>query len=190
DAAIGGAAANAVRPAGGNPLRGVRPTLPVLVASVVLASFVLGAVLAPWVAPHHPHDLASLDLSESLRPPLGAFGSDWRYPLGTDEQGRDMFSGLLFGIRSSLAIALAAVALAFVVGTAIGLAAARFGGFVDALLMRLGDIQLSFPAILVAMLVDGVARALLPAAADDGLLAGLVIVVAIAAANWVAYARV
>ncbi len=164
--------------------------MPSLVAAVVLALFVLGAVLAPWIAPQDPYELANLDLAQSLRPPLGAAGGDWRYPLGTDEQGRDMLSSLLYGIRSSLAIALAAVALAFAAGTAIGLAAARFGGFVDALFMRLGDIQLSFPAILVAMLVDGVARTLLPAAADDGLLAGLVIVVAIALANWVAYARV
>ncbi len=168
----------------------MRPTAPLVAAWSVLALCVAGAILAPWIAPHHPHDLASLDLAQSLRPPIGASGSDWRYPLGTDEQGRDVFSSLLYGIRTSLVVALAAVAIALVVGTAIGLAAARFGGFIDALFMRLGDIQLSFPAILVAMLIDGVARSLLPGAAEDGLLAGMVVIAAIALANWVAYARV
>lgn len=170
--------------------RRARPTATLAAAWAVLILCVAGAILAPWIAPHPPHDLASLDLAESLRPPIGASGSDWRYPLGTDEQGRDVFSGLLYGIRSSLIVALAAVSLAFVAGASIGLAAARFGGFIDAVFMRLGDIQLSFPAILVAMLIDGVARSLLPGAAEDGLLAAMVIIVAIALANWVAYARV
>lgn len=159
-------------------------------ASTVLLLFIAGAVLAPWIAVHHPHELASLDLSQSLRPPVGFAGSDWRYPLGTDEQGRDILSGLLYGIRSSLIVALAAVGLALVGGTAAGLVAAGRGGFIDAVLMRLGDIQLAFPAILVAMLIDGVARALLPGVAQDGRLATLVIIIAIALANWVAYARV
>jgi len=167
-----------------------RTSAALVAAWIVLALLVAGAVLAPWIASQHPRELASIDLAQSLRPPIGAPGSDWRFPLGTDEQGRDMLSGLLYGIRSSLGIAVAAVGLAFVAGSAIGLAAARLGGFVDAFFMRLGDIQLSFPAILVAMLIDGVARSLLPATAESGMLAGAVVVVAIALANWVAYARV
>lgn len=183
----------AVRPAAaarGPWWRPARTSPATLVAGTVLALLVVGAVLAPWLAPHRPYDLASLDLAQSLRPPIGAPGSDWRHPLGTDEQGRDLLSGLLYGIRSSLAIALAAVSLAFAAGTAVGLVAVRFGGFIDALFMRLGDIQLAFPAVLVAMLVDGLARVLMPSAAVDGLLAGGVIVLAIAMASWVAYARV
>ena len=178
------------RPGEGRSMHRARPSLSMMIAGAVLAVLVIGAVLAPWLAPHRPYDLAALELAQSLRPPIGMPGGDWRHPLGTDEQGRDILSGLLYGLRTSLAIAIAAVSLALVTGTAIGLVAARFGGLVDALFMRLGDVQLSFPAILVAMLVDGVARTLLPAVASDALLAGFVIVVAIALANWVAYARV
>lgn len=178
------------RSAAGRTTFGARPASAMIIAGAVLALLVIGAVLAPWLAPHRPHDLAGLDLARSLRPPIGMPGSDWSHPLGTDEQGRDILSGLLYGMRTSLAIAFAAVSLALAAGTAIGLVAARFGGIVDALFMRLGDIQLSLPAILVAMLVDGVARALLPATSHDGLLAGAVIVAAIALSSWVAFARV
>jgi peptide/nickel transport system permease protein len=158
-------------------------------AAAVAVLLGLAALLAPWLSPQDPRDIAQLDLERSLLPPMWLADGRPEHPLGTDEQGRDVLSGLLYGLRTSLSIALAAVALAALAGSLVGLVAARAGGLVDALLMRLGDVQLAFPALLVAMLVDGVARATMPAAATNAGLATLVVIGAIALANWVVYAR-
>lgn len=131
-------------------------------AALVLLVILLGAALAPWVAPHNPLDLASLNLMDSRIPPVWDAEGQWSFPLGTDDQGRDILSGILYGVRISLVIGAGAVLFAVVVGIAAGLLAGYAGGVVDAVLMRVADIQLTFPAILIALLVDGVVTAALP----------------------------
>ena len=159
----------------------------VLSALIVLAG-VVAAVFAPWVAPHNQFDLATLNLGDALTPPAWTPGGQRTYLLGTDDQGRDVLSAILFGARISLVVGIAAVALAMIVGVALGLVAGYAGGKLDAFIMRIADVQLSFPAILIALLVDGVARVALPRTAHDAV-AFSVLVLAIAAANWVQYAR-
>ena len=133
-----------------------------IVAAAALLLLVLGAALAPWAAPHNPMDLASLNLMDSRIPPAWTSEGQWSFPLGTDDQGRDILSGIMYGMRISLVIGACAVVFAVVVGGAVGLVAGYAGGAVDAALMRIADIQLTFPAILVALLVDGVVTASLP----------------------------
>jgi peptide/nickel transport system permease protein len=159
-----------------------------VVSALVLVIFLGAALLAPWVAPHNPFDLRTLSLQDSLAPPIGMTGSKAGYPLGTDDQGRDVFSAIMFGTRISLLVGLAAVGLAIALGVSLGLVAGYAGGKVDAFIMRVADVQLSFPAILIALLIDGVARAVLPRDAHSDV-ALLVLVFAIGAANWVQYAR-
>jgi peptide/nickel transport system permease protein len=162
---------------------------PVAIASgLVLAVCLAGALLAPWIAPHNPFDLRTLDLKDALLPPAWQDGGQAGYALGTDDQGRDVLSAIMFGARISLLVGLASVALAVVTGVALGLVAGYVGGRVDAFIMRVADVQLSFPAILIALLIDGVARAALPrdVHADAAL---LVLVLAIGLSNWVQYAR-
>ena len=156
-------------------------------AALVFVLFVGSAVFAPWVAPHNPFDLSQLDLSNSLKPPMWAAGGDPAFPLGTDDQGRDILSTILFGARISLAVGIASVLFSMVLGVSLGLLAGYIGGSLDAFIMRVADVQLSFPAILIALLVDGLARALLPRAHDS--LAFYVLVLSIGVSGWVQYAR-
>ena len=158
------------------------------VAAIVLVLAVGAAAFASWVAPHDPYDLRGLDLANALVSPAWLDGGRMTYWLGTDDQGRDLWSAILYGARISLAVGIASVALAVAIGVALGLVAGYAGGRVDALIMRVADVQLSFPAILIALLIDGVARAALPQAAQSHA-ALAVLVVSIAAANWVQYAR-
>ncbi len=159
-----------------------------IVSALVLAACLAAALLAPWLAPHNPFDLRTLNLHDALLPPAWLEGGGAGYLLGTDDQGRDVLSAIMFGARISLLVGLASVALAVVLGVALGLVAGYVGGRVDAFIMRVADVQLSFPAILIALLIDGVARAALPrdAHADVAL---LVLVLAIGLSNWVQYAR-
>jgi peptide/nickel transport system permease protein len=157
-------------------------------AAVVALICVGGAVLAPWIAPHDPFDLATVDLLDAFAPPAWMDGGKSAYLLGADDQGRDMLSAILYGARISLGVGLAAVALALVLGVGLGLAAGYAGGRVDAFLMRLADVQLSFPAILIALLIDGLARVALPAARHADI-AIAVLVLAIGVSGWVQYAR-
>jgi peptide/nickel transport system permease protein len=162
---------------------------PVAIVSAIVLALCLGAALfAPWVAPHNPFDLRTLNLADALAPPAGMAGSKAGYLLGTDDQGRDVFSAIMFGTRISLLVGLAAVGLAMALGVALGLVAGYVGGKLDAFIMRVADVQLSFPAILIALLIDGVARAVLPRDAHSDV-ALLVLIFAIGAANWVQYAR-
>jgi peptide/nickel transport system permease protein len=162
---------------------------PVAVASaVVLAICLGGALLAPWVAPHNPFDLATLNLLDSLTPPHGFAGARPEYLLGTDDQGRDLLSAIMFGTRISLLVGAAAVGLAVVLGVSLGLVSGYVGGRLDACIMRAADVQLSFPAILIALLIDGIARAVLPRSAH-GDVALLVLIFAIGVSNWPQYAR-
>jgi peptide/nickel transport system permease protein len=158
-----------------------------VLAALVALLCVGGALLAPWLAPHDPFDLAALDLADSHLPPAWLPDGRGAYPLGTDDQGRDILSALLYGARISLMVGLSSVALSVLVGVAAGLVAGFAGGVLDAALMRLCDAVLSFPAILVALLVDGVGRLLFPHARD--VLAFAVLILALSFTDWVRYAR-
>ncbi len=158
-----------------------------MVAAVIAAVCVFCSLFAPWVAPHNPFDLATLNLMDSRLPPAWMEGGNPSYLLGTDDQGRDILSALFYGARISLFVGLASVLLSLVVGVALGLLAGFLGGAVDAFIMRVCDVMLSFPSILVALLIDGVGRAMFPNAHDT--LAFGVLIFAIALTGWVQYAR-
>jgi peptide/nickel transport system permease protein len=158
-----------------------------MIAAFVALVCVFCSAFAPWVAPHNPFDLATLELSNALLPPSWSEGGNAAFPLGTDDQGRDILSALMYGARISLAVGLASVLLSVIVGVALGLVAGFLGGWVDAFLMRLCDVMLSFPAILVALLIAGVGRALFPDA--QGALAFGVLILSISLTGWVQYAR-
>lgn len=157
-------------------------------ATIMTILLFVGAFGAPWLAPHNPFDLASINLMDALLPPVWETDGKSTYLLGTDSQGRDLFSSLLYGTRISLLIGFASVALAMVVGIFLGLVAGYAGGRIDAFIMRVADVQLSFPAILIALLIDGVARAAVPQNLLD-VIAFPVLIGAIALAGWPQYAR-
>ncbi|KAA0892991.1 ABC transporter permease [Pusillimonas sp. ANT_WB101] len=157
-------------------------------STILFALLLVGAFGAQWVAPHNPFDLTTVELLDALLPPGWMQDGQWNYPLGTDSQGRDLFSALLYGTRVSLLIGLASVVLAMTVGIFVGLIAGYVGGRLDAFIMRVADVQLSFPAILIALLIDGVARAAMPQGMHD-ILAFPVLIGAIALAGWPQYAR-
>jgi peptide/nickel transport system permease protein len=158
-----------------------------VVAAFTIVVGILAATFAPWVAPHNPFDLQQIDLTNSLKPPAWLPGGERAFPLGTDDQGRDVLSTILFGARISLLVGVCAVLFSMVLGVALGLLAGYVGGKTDAFIMRVADVQLSFPAILIALLIDGVARALLPGAHDS--MAFYVLVLSIGVSGWVQYAR-
>jgi peptide/nickel transport system permease protein len=157
-------------------------------AFVVLFLCLAAAFAAPLFAPHNPFDLKTLNLSDALSPPRWMEGGHAAFLLGTDDQGRDLLSAIMYGARVSLVVGMASVALAMALGVSLGLLAGYAGGRLDAFIMRVADVQLSFPAILIALLIDGVARALLPRDAhSDAVLP--VLILAIGLSNWVQYAR-
>ena len=156
-------------------------------AATVALICVFCAAFAGWVAPHNPFDLATLELSDSMLPPAWMAGGSAKYLLGTDEQGRDVFSALMYGARISLLVGGASVLLSLLIGVTLGLVSGYVGGRVDALIMRICDVMLSFPSILIALLIAGVGRALFPSANDT--LAFGVLIIAIALPGWVQYAR-
>ncbi|HEX4511857.1 MAG TPA: ABC transporter permease [Burkholderiaceae bacterium] len=158
-----------------------------IVAFLVALACIVGAFGAPWLAPHDPFNLETLDLNDSHLPPAWHAEGRAAYLLGTDDQGRDMLSAILYGARISLVVGIASVALSMIIGVTAGLVAGFVGGLLDAALMRLCDVMLSFPAILVALLIDGVGRALFPQARDTR--AFLVLIIAITLSDWVRYAR-
>jgi len=119
----------------------------------VCALIVLAALLAPWISPQNPYDLAQLDIMDGRLPPGAKSADGLTYWLGTDDQGRDMLSGIIYGLRISLIVGVGSAAVAFVVGATLGLTAAYLGGKTETLIMRLVDLQLSFPAILVALMI-------------------------------------
>ena len=138
-----------------------RRTPSAVISAIVAAVIILGAAAAPWVAPYNPFDLASLDLMDAFNPPAFMDEGSLAHPFGTDDQGRDVLSAILYGARVSLVVGVSATAFALAVGVLVGLLAGYAGGTVDAVLMRIADIQLTFPSILIALLIDGVARAAL-----------------------------
>ncbi|MCW7539870.1 ABC transporter permease [Aquabacterium sp. A7-Y] len=163
-------------------------TSPVAVmAAVIAAVCIFCAVFAELVAPHNPFDLATLELGDARLPPAWMEEGKATYLLGTDDQGRDILSALMYGARISLLVGLASVALSLVIGVSLGLLSGFVGGKLDAFLMRVCDVMLSFPTILVALLIDGVGRAMFPDAHET--LAFAVLIVSIGATKWVDYAR-
>ena len=158
-----------------------------MAAALVAFTCLFCALFANVVAPHNPFDLATLELSDARLPPVWQEGGKTSYLLGTDDQGRDILSALMFGARISLMVGLASVLLSVALGVGLGLVAGFFGGALDAFIMRLCDVMLSFPAILVALLIAGVGRAMFPNA-DESLAFG-VLIISISLTGWVQYAR-
>ena len=159
-----------------------------MVAALVTLLCFLIAIFAPLLAVQNPFDPAQLQLMDSRIPPLWTAEGQSPFLLGTDEQGRDVCSAILYGLRISLAVGVLGVVFSGVLGIALGLIAGYFGGAVDSLIMRIADVQLSFPAILVALLIDGVAHVALPRG-SYGSIAPYVLIFAIAISGWVQYAR-
>jgi peptide/nickel transport system permease protein len=160
----------------------------VMIAAVVALICLIGATFAPIVAPHNPFDLKTLNLLDAFTPPAWTATGKSQFLLGTDDQGRDVLSTIMYGSRVSLLVGICAVMLSMLIGITLGLISGYVGGSVDAFIMRVADIQLSFPAILIALLIDGVARVALPKGMHDQL-AVYVLIFAIAASGWVQYAR-
>ena len=158
-----------------------------IVAALIAAVCIVCALFATWIAPHNPFDLASLDLMNARLPPVWQEGGNPQFVLGTDDQGRDILSALMYGARISLAVGLASVVLSVLIGVTLGLLAGFVGGWLDGFLMRLCDVMLSFPPILIALLIAGVGRALFPNAHET--LAFGVLIISITLAGWVQYAR-
>jgi peptide/nickel transport system permease protein len=158
-----------------------------IVSALLVLVCVVAALGAPWLAPHNPFDLATLDLGDARLPPAWMPDGKATYLLGTDDQGRCILSALMYGARISMFVGLAAVAMSVVLGVGLGLLSGFVGGRLDAFIMRVCDVMLSFPAILVALLIDGVGRALFPNAHET--LAFAVLILAIALTGWVKYAR-
>ncbi len=157
-------------------------------SAAVLVVLVAAALFAPWLSSVNPFDLGSLDVTDAHLPPAWTEEGDARFWLGTDDQGRDLLSAILYGLRLSLSISLVSVALSIVIGVGLGVTAGFVGGWVDTVLMRVCDVMLSFPAILVALLVDGILRSVFPGAAHESV-AYFVLIFAITLSGWVPYAR-
>jgi peptide/nickel transport system permease protein len=158
-----------------------------VLAAAIAFGCVFCALFAGWVAPHNPFDLTTLELSDARKPPAWLAEGTRQYLLGTDDQGRDILSALIYGARISLVVGVVSVVLSMVIGVTLGLIAGFRGGWIDTFLMRLCDVMLSFPAILVALLIAGVGRALFPNAPNT--VAFGVLIVAITLTGWVQYAR-
>lgn len=160
-----------------------------ITATGLVATFLLCAFLAPWLATQDPFDPINLELMNSFLPPAWTTEGSSTFVLGTDDQGRDMWSAILYGSRISLTVGLSAVAFAATIGITIGLVAGYFGGWAETLLMRLADVQLTIPALLIALMVDGLSRAVLSPEVHDGI-ALYMLIFAIGIADWPQYARV
>lgn len=161
-----------------------------VVSSTVVLVLVLGAVLSPLIAPHNPYDLSTLNLMNGFTAPMepNAFTGD-TFWLGTDGQGRDIFSTILYGLRISLFVGCMAVLFALILGVSLGLIAGYVGGWVGATIMRIADVQLTFPSLLVAMLIFGIAKGVTPVDMRDQV-AIWVLILAIGLSDWVQFARV
>jgi peptide/nickel transport system permease protein len=159
-----------------------------IVAAIVTLVLVLAALLAPWIAPYNPFNPASLNLMDGFTPPMSESMMGNYFLLGSDHQGRDVLSTILYGSRVSLFVGVSATLFAMTMGISLGLAAGYRGGTLDAVIMRVADIQLSFPAILIALLIFGIARGIIPASQQESM-AVWVLIVAIGLSNWAQFAR-
>jgi peptide/nickel transport system permease protein len=159
-----------------------------IIASILTLLIFICSIGAPLIAPQNPFDMGSLDLMDSHIPPAWDEEGDNRFFLGTDDQGRDLFSAILYGSRISLLVGFSSVVFALILGVGLGLISGYMGGTLDAVIMRIAEVQISFPAILIALLVDGVLRTLIPDA-DTEHLAISVLIFSIGISGWVQYAR-
>jgi peptide/nickel transport system permease protein len=159
-----------------------------VIAALVTLVCVASALFSPWISPQNPFDAAALNLNDAFKPPAWLPGGERSYALGSDDQGRDVLSTIMHGARISLGVGLASVFFALILGVSLGLLAGYVGGRLDALIMRIADVQLSFPAILIALLIDGIARVALPSESHDQI-AIPVLILSIGFAGWVHYAR-
>ena len=159
-----------------------------IIASFLTLLIVISAIAAPLIAPHDPFDMGSLDLMDAHIPPVWEEDGDSRFLLGTEDQGRDLLSTILYGSRISLLVGFSSVVFSLILGVGLGLISGYMGGAVDAVIMRIAEVQISFPAILIALLVDGVLRTLVPDA-DVENLAIAVLIFSIGISGWVQYAR-
>lgn len=160
-----------------------------VVSAIIIMVIVLACVFANWVAPHTPFDPATLSIMDNNLPPAWMSGSDPRFVLGTDIQGRDVLSAMLYGGRISLMVGLGAVALSAAIGMTIGLLSGYFGGLTDTILMRIAEIQFAFPPILIALLFNGILKTTLPAHLFAQA-AVPIMILAIGLAGWVQFARI
>ena len=159
-----------------------------VVSAIVTFLFFFVTIFAPFIAPHDPFDLASIDLMDASLPPAWFLDGETRFLLGTDDQGRDILSTIIYGSRISLFVGFVSVIFSLILGVGLGLISGYVGGRLDAFIMRVADVQLSFPAILIALLIDGLARSLLPRELHDEV-ALYVLVFAFGISGWVQYAR-
>ena len=157
-------------------------------AALVSTTMILAAAVAPLISLQNPFDPASLSLMDAFSPPVWLDEGTWAFPLGSDNQGRDLYSAILYGSRVSLLIGFSSVLLAMLVGVSLGLVAGYIGGVVDGIIMRVADVQISFPAILIALLIDGVMRAMLPGERHEEMVF-YVLVLSIGLSQWVQFAR-
>jgi peptide/nickel transport system permease protein len=163
---------------------------PVTVIAAILTLIILiSSALAPWLTPHDPFNPASLDIMDAFTPPAWTEGGTWKFPLGTDDQGRDILSTIMYGNRISLLVGFLSVIFSIVLGVSLGMVSGYVGGWLDAVIMRMADAQLTIPSILIALLVDGIARVSLPREFQDEI-AIYVLIFAIGIAAWPQYARV
>jgi len=160
-----------------------------MVAAFTTLVILFASIFAPWLTPHDPFNPASLDLMDAFTPPVWLEGGTWKYPLGTDDQGRDLLSTIMFGNRISLIVGFFAVLLSMLIGITLGTVSGYVGGWFEAVIMRLADAQLTVPPILIALLVDGVARTTLPRELQKEM-AIYVLIFSIGIAAWPQYARV
>ncbi|WP_425286893.1 ABC transporter permease [Microvirga vignae] len=181
-------AASSPRPMSPSLMTRIGAPISVMIAGALALLIVGCALMASWIAPYDPTDLASFELINAELPPAFTAEGDSHFLLGTDNQGRDLLSAMLYGARVSIAIGGGAVLVAATLGVILGLLAGYFGGKVDAVIMRIADVILSFPTILLALLVSGIARALFPGAATAEW-APVILICAIAIHEWVQYAR-
>jgi peptide/nickel transport system permease protein len=159
-----------------------------MAAAAITVLLILAAIFAPLIAPNDPLNLQTLSLMDGSKPPFWSPGGEWKFPLGTDQQGRCVYSSILYGMRISLIVGFFGVLLAATIGISLGLIAGYFGGRIDAFIMRAADVQLTFPAILIALLIDGTMRAVVGTAKSEALIFW-VLVVSIGLSFWVQYAR-
>jgi peptide/nickel transport system permease protein len=162
---------------------------PVTVAAAVITiAYILATIFAPLIAPHDSYDLTSLSLMDAFLPPAWVEGGSSNFLLGTDDQGRGILSTIIWGSRLSLGIGFAAVIFSGILGTVLGLVSGSAGGRVDAFIMRVAEVQLTFPAILIALLVDGVSRGVMNVYEAEAM-AIYVVIFSIGVSFWPQYAR-
>jgi peptide/nickel transport system permease protein len=160
-----------------------------IIAAVVTVTFILAAMFAPWIAPFNPFDPSQISLWDGKLPPAWIEGGQAQYLLGTDNQGRDMLSTILYGGRLSIIVGLAAVFLGMLLGVTLGVISGYVGGAVDSVIMRIADVQLTIPGILLAILINGVGRTFLPLEYREEF-AIYVVIIAIGLTDWPQFARV